>query len=240
MAAFAPAPRPPRRSQKNVVTGEGHIDKIAQNGIVDQERRDRHGEEQHRQRLPLHTDDHRSLWPAALDEAGSVTASGNKFADNEVNIYRRERHARRPRQALTSDRPRHRPGSPRGGPGLLIPPVVSARSCAIRRTPRPPRPLPEPCSRSRMRLPPLVDGRRGGVAHHSMQTRQACLRRPPSVSAPDRERSREGGPAPLARTSRRRVPLGGPAAGLWQPVPVEFAWFDRCPGRMKGAEFEAD
>ena len=171
----------------------------------DQERRERHREQEHRQRLPLHAGGTEATG-LLLYEAGRVNVQNNKISDNEMNIYD-DRLRRRPRQAL-APASSEKAGVSTRRPWSSDSPVVSARSCAIRRTSPQPRPLPEPCSRSRMRLPPLVDGRRGGLAHHSMQTRQACLRRPPSVSAPDRERSREGGPAPLARTSRRRVPLG--------------------------------
>jgi hypothetical protein len=74
--------------QKNVVTGEGHIDYIAQNGIVI-----RNGVKATVKSNTVSGFDYAPATTEATglllyqNELGTLTASGNKFAANEVNMY---------------------------------------------------------------------------------------------------------------------------------------------------------
>ena len=88
----------------------------------DQERRERHCEEQHRQQVQLHADRHRGHGPAALSNAGRVTASGNKFAGNEVNIYGGDRQ-----QAAATSSPNSRRSSTDRGLHAEAPVFLRAR-----------------------------------------------------------------------------------------------------------------
>ena len=92
--------------QKNVVTGEGRINYIAQNGIVI---RNGASATVKNNTVSGFTTRRRTPRPRACCSirmtAGTFAASGNKFAGNEVNIY----GVTRQRQAATSSPSSQRP-----------------------------------------------------------------------------------------------------------------------------------
>ena len=103
--------------QKNIVTGEGHIDYIAQNGILIS-----YGASATVKKNTVsgfyYTGPDRSPWPAVYWNGSAASTSRTTSSPATRRTSTPNGTSRRPRQALASARS-ERPGSPHGGPGLL-------------------------------------------------------------------------------------------------------------------------
>ena len=106
--------------KNNVVTGEGPIDYIAQNGIVIRNGASATVAKNTVSGFDYTPDVHRGLWPAALSGRPRQRPEQQLLQQRGEHLLRLSgRHDRRTRQVLVP-LSEQRPGSPQGGSGLLV------------------------------------------------------------------------------------------------------------------------